>query len=95
MEYDGVKIGEKIYIARQNKRMSQAEVGEILGIHQTTYSKLESGDYDIPLSQLMKLCECLEISFEWLIGERYVGLNAREQYNMDLFKAFLISRRKA
>ena len=40
---------------REDKDLTQKEIGEILGMSQTGYSKYETGENDIPSSVLIKL----------------------------------------
>lgn len=69
MEYDGMSIGTRAFEARRNKNLKQSDVSKIIGIAQSSYSRFELGQYDMPISKIIKLCEILDISVAQLIGE--------------------------
>jgi transcriptional regulator with XRE-family HTH domain len=90
MEYDKIATGNRAYEMRKVKNLKQSEVGAALGIHQTTYSKFELGQYDMPISELVKLCNVLDVSVSWLIGENSItDLTDEERHIMESFKRFL------
>lgn len=95
VEYDGVAIGNRAYTARNNKNLKQKAISAELGIHQATYSKFELGQYDIHLSELLKLCEILDISASWLIGENSIPqLTDMERLELEKYKNYLLGIRK-
>ncbi len=95
MRYNAYEIGQRARAARNNKNIMQKELSEILGIAQSTYSKFENGEYDIPLSELIRLCDYLGISASWLIGEKgFPHLTDYEALEIETFMQFLISKRR-
>lgn len=95
MKYDKMAIGNRACAARTNKNLKQDEVAALLGIHQATYSKFENGRYDIHLSQLIKLCNILDISVSWLIGEDIISdLTDSERLEHENYKKYILSKRK-
>lgn len=54
--------------ARKNIKKSQKEVGKILGISNVAYGAYERGDNEPSLTTLVKICECLNVSADWLLG---------------------------
>lgn len=65
------KIGEFIAKLRKEKEMTQAELGEKLGVTNKTISRWENGNYMPDISLMQFLCEELGISInEFLSGER-------------------------
>ncbi len=54
---------------REDKDLTQKEIGEILGMSQTGYSKYETGENDIPSSVLIKLARFYDTSIDYLLGE--------------------------
>jgi transcriptional regulator with XRE-family HTH domain len=94
MKYDAYAIGMRAFSARENKKMKQTEISKVLGIHQATYSKFENGRYDMPVSQLIKLCNHLDISVSWLIGENSLPyLTDIERLELDKFLNYLVNKR--
>lgn len=49
---------------RTNKGMSQAELGDMVGLKQTTISQYENGSRKPPLSMAKKLSEVLNVSLD-------------------------------
>lgn len=95
MVYDKIAIGNRACEARNNKNLKQKEVSDAIGIHQTTYSKFENGLHKLDIEQLINLCDLLDISVAWLIGENSLPeLTVRECQEIDDFTNFLISKRK-
>jgi transcriptional regulator with XRE-family HTH domain len=92
--YDKIAIGNRAYAARTNRNLKQDDVSDVLGIHQSTYSKFENGRYDMPLSELIALCNYLGITVSWLIGEKDNSLTESDLLFLEKFKQFLISERK-
>ena len=61
---------------REDKDLSQVEMGKILGMSQTGYSKYETGENDMPTSVLMKLADFHLTSVDYILGRT----NVREPY---------------
>lgn len=62
-------VRERIVAARAKKGITQKQMAEILGISQPGYSQIESGKYpDMRISTLVKICEILDVSTDWLLG---------------------------
>lgn len=62
-------LGEKIKTYRENQRMTQAEVAEILGIKSATVSKYESGTLEPNIEALKKLSELFEVTIDELLND--------------------------
>lgn len=94
MKYDPIGIGTRALNARKNKNMAQTEISEALDISQAAYSKFENGTYDMPLSKLLKLCDYLNISLFWLVGDNNLPqLTDAERLELDNYIKFLIIKR--
>ncbi len=53
-------IGKEVYKARKNRRISQAEIGKVLGMSRTTIGQIEKGTVqDIGVRKLIRLLEFL------------------------------------
>jgi len=62
-------LGEKIKLYRENKKMTQNEIADILGVKPATVSKYESGILEPNVESLKKLAETFEISVDELLKE--------------------------
>ena len=69
-------LGEKIKKYREEKKMTQMEVAEVLGVKPATISKYEAGALEPNIESLKKLAELFVISVDELLKE----------YKFDVFK---------
>jgi len=53
---------------REDKDLSQREMGEILSCRQRVYSNYERGDIDIPTATLCKTADFHNVSVDYLLG---------------------------
>ena len=53
---------------REDKDMNQTELGKLLEMSQTGYSKYETGENDVPTSVLIKLAQIHNTSVDYLLG---------------------------
>ncbi len=59
---------DRIRDLRENKKMTQRQIAEMLGICQQVYSKYELGVRSLPIEHLMKLCKYYNASADWVLG---------------------------
>ena len=59
---------ERIRNLREDKDLSQNEIAKILNCSQTTYSRYETGDLNIPVDSLIKLAKYFNTSIDYLTG---------------------------
>lgn len=86
-------LGEKIKKYRENKKMTQTEIAEILGVKSATISKYETNTLEPNIESIKKLAEIFEISIDELLKDEKEELDIskfnildilREQKNMKL-----------
>lgn len=53
---------------RQDKDLTQEEIGKMLGIQQNVYSRYERGAQNIPLQHLLLLADFYNTSTDYLLG---------------------------
>ncbi len=53
---------------REDKDMTQTEMGDILSCSQRVYSNYERGDIDIPTVTLCKIADFHNVSVDYLLG---------------------------
>ena len=78
-------LGEKIKLYRENKKMTQNEVAETLGVKAATISKYEAGTLEPNIESLKKLAVLFEISIDEL-------LNDEEKYDISKINVLDILR---
>ena len=59
---------ERIRNLREDKDMTQAQMGEILSCSQRVYSNYERGDIDIPTMTLVKIADFHRVSTDYLLN---------------------------
>ena len=64
-----MEIGNKIKAYRENKKMTQKEIAEILGVEPATVSKYESNMIEPNIESLKKLAQTFEISVDELLKD--------------------------
>ena len=62
-------LGEKIKLYRENKKMTQNDIADILKVSSATISKYESGALEPNIESLKKLAELFEISIDELLKD--------------------------
>lgn len=53
---------------REDKDLTQSEMGKILSCSQRVYSNYERGDIDIPTATLIKIADFHKVSVDYLLG---------------------------
>ena len=61
-------VNDRLIEIRKKRSLSQANIAEILDMHQQQYSRYESGKFDIPVRHIITLCKFYHISADWLLG---------------------------
>ncbi len=59
---------KRIRDLREDKDLTQAQMADLLKIHQTTYSDYEIGTLNVPVDVLIKLAEFYHTSVDFLVG---------------------------
>ena len=66
---DTLKImGERLKALRNERRLYQREMGELIGVTQRHYQKIEKGEINIPTLTLYTLARYFEVSTDYLLG---------------------------
>ena len=53
---------------REDKDMTQTQMGEVLSCSQRVYSNYERGDIDVPTQTLIKIADFHKVSLDYLLG---------------------------
>lgn len=65
---DGKNVGEIIKRIREDRKISQSRLGELIEKSESTIGNYENGNIDMPLSALLKMAEVLECGPEEFFG---------------------------
>lgn len=63
-------LGDKIKLYRENKKMTQNEIANILDVSTATVSKYESGALEPNIESLKRLAELFEVSIDELLNDQ-------------------------
>ena len=62
------KMYQRIRDLREDRDLSQAALAKLLNVSQSTYSRYESGDLDIPSHILIALARFYQVSVDYILG---------------------------
>lgn len=63
------KIGKKLFGARKSKGLSRAELGKLLGLHESTIKRYEDGDIkSLGIDKLQEFAKYLDVDPAYLMG---------------------------
>ena len=68
MKEDTVDYRERIRNVREDRDLTQAEIGRLLNKSQQGYSHIESGRAELKIEDLATLCRFYDLSADYLIG---------------------------
>ena len=72
-------LGTRIKELRDKKGLTQAQLGELLGVVKTTISQYESGDRTPDAAKLEKLADIFDTSVDYLLGREDKSANVPEK----------------
>jgi transcriptional regulator with XRE-family HTH domain len=62
------ELAERLRDLRGEQGMTQVELAEAMGIHQTSLSQMERGVRGVGTKQILKICRALKVSPDRLLG---------------------------
>ena len=74
-------VGRKIRQLRRQRKLTQVELAERIGIHQSDLSRMEQGEYKVGLDTLLKILQTFDLS----IGD-FFDETARSESALDKYK---------
>ena len=90
-------VGRKIRQLRRQRKLTQVELAERIGIHQSDLSRMEQGEYKVGLDTLLKILQTFDLSIgeffderpkERSVYDRYRTLSPTAQKEVDSFIEF-------
>lgn len=64
-----MKVGSRLYNERNERKLNQAEMAELLGVSTSAYARLERGETSAEMEQLAFFAKKLDIPFNDLLPE--------------------------
>jgi transcriptional regulator with XRE-family HTH domain len=89
------KIGEKIRNIRIEQNLTQKDIGNYLGISSQIIVAYEKGEINIPFYSIVKICEILDISLDYLVAEAGSMNEYIAKYKIDLEGVSLAFKHKS
>lgn len=68
-------FGERLTLIRKKKKLSQAEIGKLLGIDGDAYGRYERNEVKPSIEMAAKIAETLQISLDFLVGRTDLELD--------------------
>ena len=68
-------FGERLGIVRKRKKLSQADVGKIIGINGDAYGRYERNEVKPTIEMATKIANSLKISLDYLVGSTDLELD--------------------
>jgi transcriptional regulator with XRE-family HTH domain len=73
-------VGRKIRQLRRQRKLTQVELAEKIGVHQSDLSRMEQGEYKVGLDTLLKILQCFDLSIGDFFDETNRANNVFEKY---------------
>lgn len=68
-------FGERLVLVRKRKKLSQAEVGKLIGINGDAYGRYERNEVKPTIEVAVKIAKALEVSLDFLTGTSDIELD--------------------
>ena len=90
-------VGRKIRQLRRQRKLTQVELADKIGIHQSDLSRMEQGEYKVGLDTLLKILQTFDLSIGVFFEEnestesvytKYRSLSANAQKEVESFIEF-------
>ena len=72
---DKVECGKRLQKYRENRRFTQDKLAEQTGISRETISRYETGQSNMSIIRLTKLCKVLKVSIDVILGNAPASLS--------------------
>src|SRR2546430_15061218 len=73
-------VGRKIRQLRRQRKLTQVELAEKIGIHQSDLSRMEQGEYKVGLDTLLKILQTFDLSIGDFLDATNQTQNALDKY---------------
>ena len=73
-------VGRKIRQLRRQRKLTQVELADRIGVHQSDLSRMEQGEYKVGLDTLLKILQTFDMSIGDFFDESQGSQNVVEKY---------------
>lgn len=89
-------VGEQIRQLRRRHDLTQTELARRIGIQQSDLSRMEKGEYRVPLGVLFRILGVLQVSLSEFFGESgQASLSSQEMRLLQIFRTLDAERQRA
>ena len=75
LNHTKMTFGERLALVRKRKKLSQAEVGKLIGINGDAYGRYERSEVKPTIEMALKIAKALEVSLDFLTGNSDIELD--------------------
>ncbi|MDX1903668.1 MAG: helix-turn-helix transcriptional regulator [Thermonemataceae bacterium] len=75
-----MRIGHRLLVAREDRKLTQSEMADLLNMSQSSYSRLERNDISVELEQILHFSKILQIPIQELLPE-IIAINNNPSQN--------------
>ena len=68
-------FGQRLMIVRKEKKLSQADIGKLIGINGDAYGRYERNEVKPTIEIATKIANSLEVSLDYLVGKTDLQLD--------------------
>jgi transcriptional regulator with XRE-family HTH domain len=83
-----VNLGKKLSFLRQNRRLSQGELGDLLGVRAQQIHKYETGENKLSAERLKDCADVLGVSINYFFIEKLAPFNTEDAELLQLVSEF-------
>tara|TARA_R110001592_G_scaffold31482_2_gene110990 strand:+ start:16712 stop:17140 length:429 start_codon:yes stop_codon:yes gene_type:complete len=83
-----VNLGKKLSFLRQNRRLSQGELGDLLGVRAQQIHKYETGENKLSAERLKDCADVLGVSINYFFIEKLAPFNTEDTELLQLVSEF-------
>ena len=73
-------VGRKIRQLRRQRKLTQTDLADRIGVHQSDLSRMEQGEYKVGLDTLLKVLQTFDMSIGDFFDESQGGQNVMEKF---------------
>ncbi|MBX9782330.1 MAG: helix-turn-helix domain-containing protein [Chitinophagaceae bacterium] len=77
---------EKLRKIRNQKGLSQKELGELIGLDQSAYCKIENGSNYLSVPTLLHICKVLHVSVNEILNQNSLDSNIPISYDNETYQ---------
>jgi transcriptional regulator with XRE-family HTH domain len=77
-----MRIGNRLMTAREERKLSQAEMADLLNVSSSTYSRLERNESAVDLEQIVGFSKTLQIPIQEFLPDTF-SINSSSQQNQN------------